>query len=604
MPRNKRRARSSSRPRDAKDARDSNRTFSGDFDSSDKRQNRKSLSNSPRRYSDDDDERSPATSELIHLSPISSSISYSDRNSSSSNSRSTHGDHSKITKEGSRHRVSSISSATSTSSARDFERGSQVSKSDRPRFYRAVSAPRELRSYKESSMPVLDENKSYTNTDHYRRQSHSLYEQLPERDTVGRSRNASPSPSTSSHRQTSSSTSSSYLLKSQQCRPDHRRQRSVDETGISMVDFNSNPHQRHHSSGGTSYASSMGNTQKPGQSCSYQDISLSGRSQQLGSSSISNHSHSSHERDSYEDGERKLRYSSRSSAEEPLLPRTQSASSSSSSSYRIQRQMSEGSAGLLPKQHIQTFPRMKQPDSISSSPPSYPVSSATVDRFKSGKTHFLLDRIRNITPNQLSAANQDPHFSPLRKDPSVSSTSSDARSDVCLDLPDQAEDMDADDDIMRLERRDTRIKLGFPDAPYNRLVHMTDYSMCRILWANVLGFFVSFVLVWPLLATVVIIVPVIYVIKRLCSWCCCCGRKLWGRCCLCLCHAHLTSSEMVWLGRQSRTNPVVQSLVVLQRGLDTERIRNLIKSRLLSVENRQGHKLYPRFTQKVGHDLM
>ncbi|CAL1546181.1 unnamed protein product, partial [Lymnaea stagnalis] len=246
--------------------------------------------------------------------------------------------------------------------------------------------------------------------------------------------------------------------------------------------------------------------------------------------------------------------------------------------------------------YLQTFPRTKQREADTALP-SHIYTSATVDQGRPRKVNSS-DRLRHYSSNQLGTP--DSVFSPLFTVPSSSSfTSSDARSDVCLDLPDAADPLVSDLRLREAER-DLKVQLGFPNAPYRRIVHPTDSSLFLAVLSAILLFMLSFLLVWPMLVIILVVVPLVVFTKRLCSWLCCCGASLWGRCCLCICHTHLTSSELMWLGRgQGAGHSVAQSLMVLQKGLDTDRIRNLIDSRLLSVENRHGQKVYPRFTQKV-----
>ncbi|RUS76936.1 hypothetical protein EGW08_015309, partial [Elysia chlorotica] len=233
------------------------------------------------------------------------------------------------------------------------------------------------------------------------------------------------------------------------------------------------------------------------------------------------------------------------------------------------------------------------------------------------------------------------NYSPLHKVPSKSScTSSDAQSDVCLDLPDLGDE--GEDDLHRHLRdpdlpahqrdpKDLRVKHSFPSAPYDRLIHFSQKNLLIAFFSSLLTCIISFLLVWPLLVTLLVVVPSVVLLKRLLGMFCCCAACSgsgfssfsYSCCCVCCCHTHLTSSELVWLGRPGDHAPsrfrggrtdrkstgrstgghsspaIVQSLLVLQRGLDTERIRRLVDSRLLSVENRHGQKLYPRFTQKV-----
>ncbi|GFR62222.1 hypothetical protein ElyMa_005450300 [Elysia marginata] len=262
------------------------------------------------------------------------------------------------------------------------------------------------------------------------------------------------------------------------------------------------------------------------------------------------------------------------------------------------------------------------------------VSAKSMKPYK-GKQDFPSTELSS--PEKYSQAN---NFSSLHKVPSKSScTSSDAQSDVCLDLPDPGDQQDDDlhlhlrDPELQEHQRDPkqiRVKHSFPSAPYSRIAHYSQKSLLLVFFTSLMMFIVSFLLMWPLLATLLVIVPCVVLLKRLSGMLCCCsgcsgdgrGGISYSCCCVCCCHTHLTSSELVWLGRpgghaaaRSTGRPdrkstirstgghsspaVVQSLLVLQRGLDTDRIRRLIDSRLLSVENRHGQKLYPRFTQKV-----
>ncbi|XP_012943145.1 uncharacterized protein LOC101863055 [Aplysia californica] len=291
-------------------------------------------------------------------------------------------------------------------------------------------------------------------------------------------------------------------------------------------------------------------------------------------------------------------YNSKQSVREPLLPRNLDSDSKLNLSSKDSK-----TAASTPRtastSYIHTFPRTTK-QHLKDPSPTGAFSSLSAERTaiirrdaspSSEKTH-------RYSSNQLGSPDRA-YSSSLPKVPSQSSfTSSDARSDVCLDLPDVNDLPDEDDLYLREVNDRVKVKLGLPNAPYQRIVHLTQSSLCFSVFINTLIIITSFLLLWPLLALVIVLVPVVLILKRFFSWFCCCSVRLWGRCCICLCHTHLTSSEVVWLGKR-HGNAVAQSLLVLQKGLDIERIRNLLDSRLLSVENRHGHKMYPRFTQKV-----
>ncbi|KAH9525180.1 hypothetical protein Btru_000546 [Bulinus truncatus] len=293
---------------------------------------------------------------------------------------------------------------------------------------------------------------------------------------------------------------------------------------------------------------------------------------------------------------------SNKSVEEPLLPKhhKDSLPKHNKMSKELTYMHFDSRAHSTP--YTQTFPRTKQQQSVGS---NYPVSNMygplASDQARPKKmftSSVSSDRLRNYSSNQLSTP--DSVYSPLFKVPSSSSfTSSDARSEVCLDLPDIADPHVSDLHLREVER-DLKVQLDFPNAPYRRIVHYTDSSICWAVFTAVVIFLLSFLLMWPLLVVILVVLPNVVLFKRLCGMLCCCGQTLWGRCCVCVCHTHLTSSELMWLGKGGAGcgNAIAQSLLVLQKGLDTDRIRNLIDSRLLSVENRHGRKMYPRFTQR------
>nr|KAG5708894.1 hypothetical protein BaRGS_009303 [Batillaria attramentaria] len=209
----------------------------------------------------------------------------------------------------------------------------------------------------------------------------------------------------------------------------------------------------------------------------------------------------------------------------------------------------------------------------------------------------------------LPELNQQSSFFSLSKVPSRSSTSSDVQSEVCVDLPDYTE-LPAIHDVHSSERdrdhQDLQVKLGFPVAPYRRLRRIgRERWPCLSVLGTCVVLLVSLVLFLPVLLLVLLLVPLCLFVKCLCSLCCCCG-PMWGRCCISCCYTHLNSSERLWIqgsseggGGGGRLAPVAQSIIVLQRGLSTDRLRHLLDSRLLSLENRHGRRVYPRFTQRV-----
>ena len=350
----------------------------------------------------------------------------------------------------------------------------------------------------------------------------------------------------------------------------------------------------------------------------------------------------------------------KSSVEEPLLSKQSETEVKFAALRERQR---DQRAQSLPRPYVSyvpsTFPRTSKQQQI-----QHPLQDVRVnnhgdirqepidrtsiytptERLVSGKALGLYEDKQDFPSTELASPEKPSrpvNFSPLHKVPSKSScTSSDAQSDVCLDLPDLGDQGDDDlhlhlrDPDLQVHQRDPkelRVKHSFPSAPYGRIAHFSQKNLLLAFFSSLLTCILSFLLMWPLLVTLLVVVPCVVLLKRLCGMFCCCAAcsgagitsLSYACCCVCCCHTHLTSSELVWLGRQGDHGPgrsrggrtdrksmgsstdgqsspaIVQSLLVLQRGLDTERIRRLVDSRLLSVENRHGQKLYPRFTQKV-----
>ncbi|XP_046326225.2 uncharacterized protein LOC124110828 [Haliotis rufescens] len=142
------------------------------------------------------------------------------------------------------------------------------------------------------------------------------------------------------------------------------------------------------------------------------------------------------------------------------------------------------------------------------------------------------------------------------------------------------------------------VRLGFPSAPFRRIVHVTSKSVCFNCCTTFLLLLVSLLLFGPVVILVALMVPVCVIVKRMCDVCYCC--RFCNHCCAFCCNEHLSSSESIWLHKSSNANPVVvQSLIIIQAGLDTDRIRDLINARVITAEDRRGNKLYPRFSEKI-----
>ncbi|KAL8575353.1 hypothetical protein ACOMHN_048646 [Nucella lapillus] len=248
---------------------------------------------------------------------------------------------------------------------------------------------------------------------------------------------------------------------------------------------------------------------------------------------------------------------------------------------------------------VQTTTSTQQP---SSTYPLLPPTSSTTTAAAPKPSAFQAQLVPELS--------QQSSFFSLNKVPSRSSTSSDVQSEVCVDLPDYSELPTAHDVIpedLQVEgplADSRRYSLGYPTAPYKRLRPSgSRRSTCMSVLSTLAVLLISLLLFLPVLLLVLVLVPLCLFLKWLFSLCCCCG-PLWGRCCIGCCHTHLTAPERLWVqkgadGGGGRLTPVAQCVIVLQRGLSTERLRHLLDARIISLENRHGRRVYPRFTQRV-----
>ena len=163
----------------------------------------------------------------------------------------------------------------------------------------------------------------------------------------------------------------------------------------------------------------------------------------------------------------------------------------------------------------------------------------------------------------------------------------DARGDVNLDFS-QVDSASGNNHTTAYVRQQT--------TPYRRIRHPADSS---VMWSFIVSlvFLVAYVVVFcPVVALLLVFVPIGYVIKRGAACCCCCAQH---RTCACCCSHLLTATDTFWLHDSPFNRMVVQCLLELETGLDNGHICDLVNTRLLTAQTKGGRKLYPRFTQKV-----
>ena len=128
--------------------------------------------------------------------------------------------------------------------------------------------------------------------------------------------------------------------------------------------------------------------------------------------------------------------------------------------------------------------------------------------------------------------------------------------------------------------------------PMKRIKHPADQSAILPLLGLLTFIVVSIATGVPCAAFLTIFIPVALIIR----WLFACRRC--GGSCTC-CASLLSAHERFWLKEFEFNKPVVQCLLQLEGLLEVTRIRDLILARLVSAENKNGRKLYPRFTQRI-----
>ncbi|XP_069102232.1 uncharacterized protein [Argopecten irradians] len=133
---------------------------------------------------------------------------------------------------------------------------------------------------------------------------------------------------------------------------------------------------------------------------------------------------------------------------------------------------------------------------------------------------------------------------------------------------------------------------SFPSAPYTTLKHLSEKSICSSLLGLFLFLIAGFVLFLPLAAIFIVLFPLCFLLKKLFSCCCCYGNK-------CQCGTHLSRKERAWAENLETSNVVYQCVVIVEYGLTTYKIRELVRNRLIKATDKSGKRLYPKFTRKI-----
>ncbi|XP_021364593.1 uncharacterized protein LOC110457585 isoform X1 [Mizuhopecten yessoensis] len=133
---------------------------------------------------------------------------------------------------------------------------------------------------------------------------------------------------------------------------------------------------------------------------------------------------------------------------------------------------------------------------------------------------------------------------------------------------------------------------SFPSAPYTTLKHLSEKSICSSLLGLMMFLIAGFVLFLPLAAIFLILCPLCFFVKKIFSCCCCYGKK-------CQCGTLLSPKERAWAENLETSTVVYQCVVIVEYGLTTYKIRELVRNRLIKATDKNGNRLYPKFTKKI-----
>ncbi|XP_052831328.1 uncharacterized protein LOC106879838 [Octopus bimaculoides] len=137
----------------------------------------------------------------------------------------------------------------------------------------------------------------------------------------------------------------------------------------------------------------------------------------------------------------------------------------------------------------------------------------------------------------------------------------------------------------------------FPSAPYKPIKPLTRKPFCLTFWSSLLFFFAALLTFFPFYAIIFAFFPICVFLKMVLATCCCCCQD--SHACTCCCATHLTTHEKMWLRSPPLNSAVIQCLLVVEHGLDTPTIKDLLYTRLIIAEKRRNQATFPRLVQKV-----
>ncbi|XP_014675982.1 PREDICTED: uncharacterized protein LOC106815961 [Priapulus caudatus] len=133
-------------------------------------------------------------------------------------------------------------------------------------------------------------------------------------------------------------------------------------------------------------------------------------------------------------------------------------------------------------------------------------------------------------------------------------------------------------------------------APFRKVRHPSDTSLLTTIVVNFLYLIAAVAVCCPVAVCIAVAVPIGLLARHLVASFCCWSPT---RACACHCGSLLSPADAFWLHDSNVNRSVMQTLLVLEKGLDLARVRELLLSRLVMAEGANGRRLYPRFTRTV-----
>ena len=197
---------------------------------------------------------------------------------------------------------------------------------------------------------------------------------------------------------------------------------------------------------------------------------------------------------------------------------------------------------------------------------------------------------------KIMADSWDSGTSPKRASGAATPSEVETHTDVNIDMPSNGPSAALEHQHKPSLLTNGATEFACTSAPIKRLEHPADKSLFVSFILSILFLIGSLILFPPSVVLLFVILPLGSLVRKLMACCCCCARH---RTCACCCSRTLANQDHFWLHDSKFNKMVTQCLFMLESGLDITRIRDLVHARLISAENKGGHRIYPRFTHKL-----